>query len=198
MLEVWVWISVDRGESCVRVYDLIGVVCGEVQSFYHSGLFSISFGEDRLGAWGFSFRGSVECDDLADIGEALDHLSDAQVDTPLVQLTAQQAQDHQSQDTIEGMDSELLVRPVVGGAEGEDMGVFHTSESSFNMGLTAIGAHDFFVTPVVTVREEKGFPEKGTLKMLPFLLVKGPSKLRELVLALFEGGGKKVLHVSSS
>jgi len=150
-----------------------------------------------LGTWGFSFWGSVECDDFADIGEALDHLSDAQVDTCLVQLTAQQAQDHQSQDAIEGMDSELLVRPVVGRAEGEDMGVFHASESRFNMGLAAIGAHNLFVTPVVTVCEEKGFPEKGTLKMLPFLLVKGPSKLRELVLALFEGGGKKVLHVSS-
>jgi len=151
-----------------------------------------------LGAGGFSLGGGIECDNFADIGEALDHLSDAEVDTRLVQLAAQQTQDHQSQHAIEGMDSELLVRPVVGGAEGEDMGVFHASESSFNMGLTAIGAHNFFVTPVVTVREEKGFPEKSALKVLPFLLVEGPSELRELALALFKGGGKKVLHVSSS
>jgi len=150
-----------------------------------------------LGTWGFSFWGGVECDDFADIGEALDHVSDAQVDIGLVQLTTQQAQDHQSQDTIEGMDSELLVRPVVGGAEGEDMGVFHTSEGRFNMELAAIGTHNLFVTPVVMVREEEGFPEKSTLKVLPFLLMKGPSELRELVLAFFEGGGKKVLHVSS-
>jgi hypothetical protein len=33
--------------------------------------------------------------------------------------------------------------------------------------------------------------------VLPFLLMKGPSELREWVLAFFEGGGKKVLHVSS-
>ena len=95
------------------------------------------------------------------------------------------------------MDSELLVRPVVGGAEGEDMGVFHTSEGGFNMELAAIGAHNLFVTPVVMVCEEKGFTEKSALKVLPFLLVKGPSELRELALAPFKGGGKKVLHVSS-
>ncbi len=150
-----------------------------------------------MGTRGFSFWCSIEGDDFADIGEALDHLSDAQMDTCLVQLTAQQAQDHQSQDAIEGMDSELLVRPVVGGAEGEDMGVFHASESRFNMGLTAIGTHNLFITPVVTVRKEKGFPEKSMLKVLPFVFVKGPSELRELVVALFEGDGKKVLHVSS-
>ncbi len=151
-----------------------------------------------MGAGGFSFGGGIECDDFADIGEALDDLSDAEVDTRLVQLTAQQTQDHQSQHAIEGMDSELLVRPVVGGAEGEDMGVFHASEGRFNMGLAAVGAHNFFVTPVVTVCEEKGFTEKSALKVVPFLLVEGPSELRELALALFKGGGKKILHVSSS
>ena len=151
-----------------------------------------------MGTWGFSFGSSIECDDFADIGEALDHLSDAQVNTRFVQLTAQQAQDHQSQDAIESMDSEFLVRPMVGGTEGEDMGVLHTSEGSFNMEMTAVGAHNLFITPIVTVREEKGFPEESTLKVLPFLVIKGPSELRELVLALFKGGGKKILHVSSS
>ncbi len=151
-----------------------------------------------MGTWGFSFWSGIECDDFADIGEALDHLSDAQMDTRLVQLTAQQAQDHQSQDAIEGMDSELLVRPVMGGAEGEDMGVFHPPEGSFDMELAAIGAHNLFVTPVVTVCEEKGFTEKSALKVLPFLLMKGPSELRELVFALFKGDDKKILHVSSS
>ncbi len=150
-----------------------------------------------MGTRGFSFWSSVDCDDFADISEALDHLSDAKVNTCFVQLTAQQAQDHQSQDAIESMDSELLVRPVVGGAESEDMGVFHTSEGGFNMELAAIGADNLFVTPVVTVREEEGFPEKRMLKVLPFLLMKGPSELRELVLAFFDDGGKKVLHVSS-
>ena len=150
-----------------------------------------------MSTWGFSFGSGVECDDFADIGEALNHLSDAQMDTRLVQLTAQQAQDHQSQDAIEGMDSELLVRPVMGGTEGEDMGVLHPPEGSFNMELAAIGAHNLFIAPVVTVREEKGFPEESMLKVLPFLIVKGPSELRELVLALFKGGGKKILHVSS-
>ncbi len=150
-----------------------------------------------MGARGFSFWGRIECDDFTDIGKALDHLSDAQVDTRLVQLTAQQAQDHQSQDAIEGMDSELLIRPMVGGAEGQDMGVFHASESRFNMELTAIGTHNLFITPVVTVRKEKGFAEKRTLKVLPLVLVKGPSKLRELVFAHFEGDGKKVFHMSS-
>ena len=181
----------------MRVYDLIRKGCGEAEGFYHGGLFSIPLREDRLGARGFSFWGCIECDDFANIGEALDHLSDAQVDSRLVQLTAQQAQDHQSQDAIEGMDSELLVRPVMGGAEGEDMGVLHTPEGSFNMELAAIGAHNLFIAPVVTVREEKGFPEKSALKVFPFLLVKGPSELRELVLAHFEGDGKKVLHMSS-
>jgi hypothetical protein len=150
-----------------------------------------------LGTWGFSFGSSIECDDFADIGEALDHLSDAQMDTRLVQLTAQETQDHQSQDAIEGMDSELLVRPVMGGTEGEDMGVLHPSEGSFDMELAAIGAHNLFITPVVTVREEKGFPEESTLKVFPFLVVKGPSELREFVLALFKGDDKKILHVSS-
>lgn len=150
-----------------------------------------------MGAKSFSFWGCIEGDDFADIGETLDHLSDAQVDTSLVQLAAQQTQDHQSQDTIEGMDFELLIRPMVGGAEGQDMGVFHASESRFNMELTAIGTHNLFITPVVTVRKEKGFSEKSTLKELPLVLVKGPSELRELVLAHFEGDGKKVLHMSS-
>lgn len=179
------------------MYDLIRIIGGEGEGFQYSGLLSIPSRKDRLGTRGFSFWSSVECDDFADISEALDHLGDAQVNTRFVQLTAQQAQDHQSQDTVEGMDSEFLVRPVVGGAEGEDMGVFHTPEGSFNMELATIGAHDLFVTPVVTVCEEKGFPEKGMLEVPPFLLIKGPSELRELVLAFFDGGGKKVLHVSS-
>lgn len=150
-----------------------------------------------MGARVFSFWGRIECDDFTVIGEALDHLSDAQVDACLVQLTAQQTQDHQGQDTIEGMDSELLIRPMVGGAKGKDMGVFHASESRFNMELTAIGTDNLFITPVVTVRKEKGFPEKSTLKVLPLVFVKGPSELRELVFAHFEGDSKKVLHMSS-
>ena len=150
-----------------------------------------------MGARGFSFGGGIECDDFADIGEALDHLSDAEVNARLVQLAAQQTQDHQSQHAIEGMDSELLVRPVMGGTKGEDMGVLHPPEGSLDMELAAIGAHNLFVTPVVTVREEKGFPEESTLKVFPFLVVKGPSELRELVLALFKGEDKKILHVSS-
>lgn len=96
------------------------------------------------------------------------------------------------------MDSELLIRPVVGGTEGEDMGVLHSSEGSFNMELAAVGAHNLFITPIVTVREEKGFPEESTLKVLPFLVIKSPSELRELVLALLKGDGKEILHVSSS
>lgn len=150
-----------------------------------------------MGARGFSFWGCIEGDDFADIGETLDHLSDAQVDACLVQLAAQQTQDHQSQDTIEGMDSELLIRPVVGGAEGKDMGVFHASESRFDMELTAIGTHNLFITPVVTVRKEKGFPEKSALKVVPLVFVKGPSELGELVVVHFEGDSKKVLHMSS-
>ena len=116
----------------------------------------------------------VEGDDLTDILEAFNHSADAQGDPRLVQLTAQQAQDHQSQDAIEGMDSEFLVGPVVSGAEGEDLGVFHASESGFDMGLTAIGAHNLFVTPVMPVREEEGFAEKSALKVGPMGLIKAP------------------------
>ena len=108
-----------------------------------------------------------------DIIEAVDHSADAQGDTRLVQLTAQQAQDHQSQDAIEGMNSEFLVSPVVSGPEGEDLGVFHTSESGFDMGLAAIGAYNLFVTPVIPVREEEGFPKKSALKVYPLRMIKG-------------------------
>ena len=156
------------------MYDLIGAVCGKSQSLKNSGLFSISFGEDRAGTWGLSFGSGVERDDLADIGEAFDHPGDAQMDPRFFKLTAQQAQDHQSQDAIEGMNSELLVGPVVSGPEGEDMGILHASEGCFNMRLAAIGADNLFVTPVVPVREEKGFTEKSALKVLPCLIVKAP------------------------
>ena len=119
------------------MYDLIGAVCGKSQSLKNSGLFSISFGEDRAGTWGLSFWSGVERDDLADIGEAFDHSGDAQMEPCFLKLTAQQAQDHQSQDAIEGMNSELLVGPVVSGPEGEDKGVLHASEGCFDMGLSA-------------------------------------------------------------
>jgi len=158
----------------VGVYDLIGAVCRKSQCFKNSGLFRISFGEDRAGTWGLFFGSGVERDDLADIGEAFDHSGDAQMDPRLLKLTAQQAQDHQSQDAIEGMNSELLVRPVVSGPEGEDMGVLHASEGCFDMGLAAIGTDNLFVAPVVTVREEKGFTEKSAPKVLPCLIIKAP------------------------
>jgi len=119
----------------VRMYDLFGAVCGKSQSFKNSRLFNISFGEDRAGTWGLFFGSGVEGDDLADIGEAFDHSTDAQIDPRFLKLTAQQAQDHQSQDAIEGMNSELLVGPVVSGPEGEDMRVLHASEGCFDMGL---------------------------------------------------------------
>lgn len=156
------------------VYDLIWAVCRKSQCFKNSDLFSISFGEYRAGTWGLSFGSGVERDDLADIGEAFDHSGDAQRDPRFLKLTAQQAQDHQSQDAIEGMNSELLVGPVVSGPEGENMGVLHTSEGCFNMGLAAIGADNLFVDPVIPVREKKGFTEKRAPKMLPCLIVKAP------------------------
>ena len=156
------------------VYDLIGAVCRKSQCFKNSGLFRISFGEDRTGTWELPFRSGVERDDLADIGEAFDHSGDAQMEPRFLKVTAQQAQDHQSQDAIEGMNSELLVGPVVSGPEGEDMRVLHASEGCFDMGLAAIGADNLFVGPVVTVCEEKGFPEKSASKAFPRLIIKAP------------------------
>ena len=155
-------------------YDLIGAVCRKSQCFKNSGLFRISFGEDGAGTWGLFFGSGVERDDFADIGEAFHHSGDTQMDSRFLKLTAQQAQDHQSQDAIEGMNSELLVGPVVSGPEGEDMRVLHASEGCFDMGLAAIGADNLFVGPVVTVCEEKGFPEKSAPKVLPCLIIKAP------------------------
>lgn len=95
------------------------------------------------------------------------------------------------------MDSELLVRPVVCGTKGEEVGVFHASESGFDMGLAAVSTHNGFVAPVVTVCEEECFTEKRTLKVFPFLIVKAPSELRELAPAFFDRRREKVFHVAS-
>jgi len=157
----------------------------------------IPFGEDRPGPGRFSFGSGVERDDFANMGKALDHAGDTQVDTRLVELTSEEAKDHQSQDTIEGMNPELLVRPMVGGTEGEEMGIFHASEGGFDMGLAAVSRDNGFIAPVVTVCEEEGFTEKRPLKVFPFLIVKAPLELREGAPGFFDRRREKVFHVAS-
>ena len=160
-------------------------------------MFIIPFGEDRPGPRSFSFGSGVERDDFANTGKASDHPGDTQVDTGLVKLTSQEAKDRQSQDAIEGMNPESLVRPVVCGTEGERVRIFHTSKGGFDMELAAVGTDNGFIAPVGTVCEEEGLTEKRALKVFPFLIVKAPSELRELAPAFSDGRREKIFHVPS-
>ena len=193
MVRISVRINPEWGKRPVRVYDLFRIVSREIQDVEHGGLFGIPLRKDRLGTGSFSLGSCIEGDDLTDVIETLDHTTDAQRNTRFGQLTAHEAQDRQSQNTVKGVNSQFLVSPVVRGPEGDDTGVFHASESALDMELAPVGQDDLFVAPVITVREEEGFAKKRALKVCPVVLVKAPPEPG----ALFKRDRKEVLHMTS-
>ena len=158
-------------------------------------MFGITFGKDGPHPWGVFFGCRVEGNDLAYICEPLDHSDDTHVNASLGELATQQAQDHQSQYTIEGMDPELLVGPMVRGAESEKARVLHAPEGRFHVGLAAVGANNLFVAPVVAVGKEKRLAEECFVKFLPYFVFEGPLEPGELTLTHLDGGSEKFLHV---
>jgi hypothetical protein len=105
--------------------DLLSRNCHSLMDGSHFFLAVVHLGdlgldEGILGA----LRRWEEKSDLVNLCKLVHPLRDAEHDARLSQLEAQQIEDHQCQDTVEGVYAQLLVGPVEGGTEAEVARIF--------------------------------------------------------------------------
>ena len=72
--------------------------------------------------------------------------------------------DHEGEDAGLGVDADVVVGPVVHGAERDDVGVFELAEAELGVGLGAVAGHDVGDGPVVVVGDEDPFAEQFVLQ----------------------------------
>src|SRR5690349_3691953 len=94
------------------------------------------------------------------------------------------------------MHTELLVGPVMNGAEGQDVWVLHAAERSLHVRLAPVGAYDLLVCPCIAVGEEQRFSEQGPVQVVPVLLTEGPLERRKPLCVEVHGGREQVLHMA--
>ena len=179
------------------MYDLIREIPSQIEALQHDFLFRVALRQDNLDAWLGSLWRVIEIYYFVDVFEPLNHSCDAQPNAGLDEFATQQAHDHQGQDAIKRMYSELLVSPVMGRTEREETGILHTTECCFHMGLATVGNNDLFVGPLIPVREKDGFAQKRAIEFLPFFIAKSPSEPGDPVLAEPDLGREELLHMTS-
>ena len=103
-------------------------------------------------------EGSLGIDDgdLTDAGEFLQESVKGQIDSGLVGDLSGQSSQEQCQNTIESVDSQFLIGPVVGGLPVEEVEVLHVFEGFLDIGETAVGFDDLLGFPVEMVGDEEG------------------------------------------
>src|SRR5215472_2830960 len=119
---------------------------------------------------GGAARTRIKQGHLLDLGQGVENFYDAQRDSLVGQGAAKQGAEEQSQNTIESMDANLLIGPVMEGPPTDKVRVLHSFEGLLDVMLTAIGAHDVFIAPGVLVGEEEVFAEEGPLQVMPSAL----------------------------
>ena len=65
----------------------------------------------------------------------------------------------------------LLIGPMVLGTQSDVMTVFHASEGSLYMVLTAIASDDLHIAPLLVIRKEDGLTEQCLLQPCPGIVV---------------------------
>ena len=113
------------------------------------------------------------------------------------QVALQQTGQQQRQHAAEDVDLDLLIGPVVLGAQGDAVGALHLAEGPFDMVLGAIAAHDIGIAPVVVVGEQERLAEQGRPQVLPGRLVEGVGEGGKAAF-LSDLDGEEVAHVAGA
>ena len=139
----------------------------QLEGVEHGSLLLVGRREDRSDPRQSVGRGRVEDVDLADPGERLHHPGDAHLDAAVGKLAAEQAQDHQGEDAVEGVHAQLLVGPVKGRAEREEARVLHLAERRLDVRLAPVGEHDLLIGPFLVIGEEQRLSEQRLTELHP-------------------------------
>ncbi len=120
--------------------------------------------EDRLDLAGCS---SIHQCDLLDLGKALQHRDEAQINPLPCQLSAQQGTEQQRQHAVKAVNANLLIGPVMHGTPTDKVRILHPLEGFLNMMLASVCPHDVFVWPGLLIGKENVDSQEGPLEAVP-------------------------------
>ena len=94
----------------------------------------VAIGEDAAGLGAAAVAG-VEQYRFLDACQRVEQCGHGQVEVVLVGVAPHQERHGEGEDAVEGVHADLLLGPVVHGAERDDVGVFELAESELGVGL---------------------------------------------------------------
>lgn len=109
--------------------------------------------------------GRVEGNHLLDARETFQDPHEAEANTRLHGLAVEQGGQQQRQDTVEGVDPDLLIGPMKHGLPADERRVFHLLEGGLDVVLRPIGEDDLVGGPVGLVGEEDALAEHPRLEV---------------------------------
>jgi hypothetical protein len=136
----------------------------------------------------------VEVDDFFHIAQLLENRCDREFDASVGSLALKQGAQGEGEDAIEGVNPQLLVRPVKGGREADPVGIFHLLERIFDVGLGSTAQDDLFRGPLMVVCAEGAFTKASALKLSKGLQI-GPELEVETALGLRDLGFEDVADI---
>ena len=180
------------------LYDLTIHIAFQIKSLVEGALV-LAQGRDNSLQTGLAMTavGRMEQSDLADFAELLEQGVERAWQAMAAQVALQQTGQQQRQHAAEHVDLDLLIGPVVLGAQGDAVRPLHLAEGAFDVVLGAIAAHDVGVAPVVVVGEQERLAEQGRLQVLPSRLVEVVGERRKVVL-LSDLDREEVAHVAGA
>src|SRR6266516_4197882 len=149
----------------------------------------VAVGKEAAGAGAALAAVVVEQDSLLDARQLPQQLTHGQVQPRLLGMATQQVRDRQGQHTVEDVDADLLVGPVVHGAKRHHLGVLELAEPGFDLGLGAGGGHYLGGGPLVAVGEHDPLAEDPALQAPAGRLVGMPRQAQGGWHIAGEGGG---------
>jgi len=109
----------------------------------------------------FGVVSGIVVGDLLDLFELLDEVGLRNLHSRLVHSTVKQGYQRQCENAVKRMDAKHLVGPMVGRGKADEVGIFHVSESTFDLMLAAIAKDDFFVGQIGAIGEQNPLAENA-------------------------------------
>lgn len=100
--------------------------------------------------------------------------------------------------TIETVDVDLLIGPMIQGPPTADITIFHFLKDLLNMKLTPVSYNDPIIIPFVSVGDENVFAHIGIRELFDDVMVNGIFSLRNIIIILVHRIGNNTLHVLSA
>ena len=136
----------------------------QVQCFEHSALYLACLAQYSLRALASPAFGGEDIDDLADVAEFLQHSPHGKLHTCAPQLLQGERPQQRRDCTVQPVDADLTVCPVVQRPPTAGFAVLHLFEHVFDDVLTVVGDNEFLKSAFRVVGNDKFFPQEGVGK----------------------------------